>query len=69
MAMQVNIPGGDGTLDVSKGVTKSDYVGSGPPQGTGAHSYTSHFVHVFLQSENAFAFSNCPDFHSVLNRS
>lgn len=40
IAMQVNIPGGDGTLDVSKGVTKSDYVGSGPPQGTGAHSYT-----------------------------
>ena len=37
MCSQVNIPGGDGTLDVSKGLTKSDYVGSGPPQGTGTY--------------------------------
>lgn len=31
----VNIPG----KDVSKGETLSEYVGSGPPQGTGLHRY------------------------------
>lgn len=31
----VNIPGND----VSKGETLSEYVGSGPPQGTGLHRY------------------------------
>lgn len=30
-----NIPGGD----ISKGEVLSDYVGSGPPQGTGLHRY------------------------------
>lgn len=34
-----NIPSDGGVFDVSKGEVLTEYVGSGPPQGTGLHRY------------------------------
>lgn len=55
----VNIPGND----IKKGETKFEYIGSGPPQGSGLHRYI--FI-VFKQNDGKRDFSDLP---SVSNRS
>lgn len=47
-----NVPGND----VSKGETLSEYIGSGPPEGTGLHRY----VLLVYKQDGKIAFKNEP---------